>query len=471
MGVAFRIHPPRPPSQLMFSLSRWDGVAVPNADIEIVVKTKSGVSGEFSDELCVETELSGVREFFTVKGHCETSQVNASDFKTIHFKEALIGEVAKHEFSITNSGGFPLTYTMKATFPVKISPTQGVIDGQESVTFQVSWIPTGGYDLRSSISCHTNCGDYEIHVKGHGTYPRFTVQNATTDFGICAIGHTYTSTFLVINRGQVHIPWSIPNVDKCFEVSKRSGVIAINGRQEIELSFCPEDTKAYRASMVVESRGRYREINSVGIGGLLKLDHPEKLFVPECPVGHWTYHTFYVHNSGSVPLELNFSVMEQVAKLQATDIHCPPDVFLLAGEEAELQIGIRLDKCIQQSFTLMVKSYEQTWFIAVHTEGVVIELSKFCLALMNAHNETLSRTLACDVRTSCDPRADLYKTVAKSSNYATVRSVLSGIIEAIEFVHRSESEEIENILTRNSHAPVLLSNLMPEPQVEVYTSE
>ena len=57
-------------------------------------------------------------------------------------------------------------------------------------------------------------------------------------------------------------------------------------------------------------------------------------------------HTFSIHNSGSVPLDLEFSVMESAEKLKFTGVHSPEEMVLLAGEEADLPIGICMTKYV-----------------------------------------------------------------------------------------------------------------------------
>jgi hypothetical protein len=200
--------------------------------------------------------------------------------------------------------GFQLSYQMIAAFPLKVQPKQGTILPMKDETFTITWSPTGAYDLRTSIKCETNIGSYEISVHGKGAYPRFSLSTSLLDFGECAIGHSYTQNLTINNRGIVPIDWSIPSQEHGYSISQEEGSIEPKRSHQLRVTFSPSIVQPYPGSLIVECRGRFREVQLHGIGGRLALQHANQIEMGPCAAGCWTSAKIALLNTGDVPVQL-----------------------------------------------------------------------------------------------------------------------------------------------------------------------
>src|SRR6185312_14965020 len=86
-----------------------------------------------------------------VKGDAEEAKIDSNRFRDIDFRECLVGEEARRTMEVENFGGYPFDFDIRTNYPIKVTPSKGQIPGNSKQIFTVSWIPTGGYAMKSTV--------------------------------------------------------------------------------------------------------------------------------------------------------------------------------------------------------------------------------------------------------------------------------------------------------------------------------
>jgi hypothetical protein len=143
---------------LPFTLSRWEGRLDAGQCIDVLVTVNRNSLGPWEEEICLESTLSHLRQFFRISGVCKQAELHSAEFSTVDLGECAVGEVCQNSFEIKNYGSFPANYSIRASYPLRVTPKQGIIKENHSATFCVSWQPAGAAVLAGSLTLDTNCG-------------------------------------------------------------------------------------------------------------------------------------------------------------------------------------------------------------------------------------------------------------------------------------------------------------------------
>jgi hypothetical protein len=172
----------------------------------------------------------------------------------------------------------------------------GLIKGGETMDITFSWIPSGAYDLRSTVKLKTNIGSREIHIRGKSLQPELFIRHSKLDYGICATNVRYRKTFVLCNRGKVTLSWKISdlssNLADSFDFSSKSGSILPGATFDVVVTFTPKDYKKYSAHVIVECRGSTsRDVTLIGVGGIFEIDWTPK----SLEFGKPPYHLLFIY--------------------------------------------------------------------------------------------------------------------------------------------------------------------------------
>ncbi|KAJ1516401.1 Cilia- and flagella-associated protein 47, partial [Coelomomyces lativittatus] len=291
----------------LFHITNPKGTIASGKLVPIAITYVQPMLGHFSETLVVKTELQSVHYAIKVIGQCEEAVVKAEEFKTLLLGVCPVLEVTTKTFSLMNYGKFPLTYQIKNAYPLKFNKLKGSIEGGERETLDVSWYPSGGYELRTQVELITNAGVYYISIRGKAMFPELVLKKYIIDFGVGAVGYTYTEPLELFNKGKVNLYWSIPHVRDAFSIHLHQGVLPPKETQTLWVTFKPMITGRHLSSFIIECKGlNFKEISLCGIGGNLSIQYPMMLDVGACPWDHALTKSFMVHNTGHVPILANF---------------------------------------------------------------------------------------------------------------------------------------------------------------------
>lgn len=270
--TSYLVKDPNKPSRFLISQPR--GNLPPGKSVEVPIVHYRHEIEEFEHKLIVKTDL--INKIYTIKarGQCEETAVNYDEFSSLNIGTCPVLESSSKPLSFKNYGRFPLSYHIKANYPLKVVPPIGKVEGDQTETVLVTWSPSGAYELRGQIVMETNIGNFNINIRGKAIFPDLSVDNMYIDFGICAVDHVYRRKFVVENHGKVSSKFVIPDSkNPSFWVSKKTGILEPKQSTEIEIFFKPNTIQRFMSSILVECRGiHYKEIATIGIGGIHKLD-------------------------------------------------------------------------------------------------------------------------------------------------------------------------------------------------------
>lgn len=354
----------------VFHISPHKGLLLPGKSIDVTVTHILHEVSQFNEKLHIRSDLVNRLYSVLVKGNCEETILN-SDFTNMNMGPCPILETTTKQLSFTNHGNFPCDFQMKSFYPLKVTPVNGVVLGHETGTVNVLWNPSGSYELRSQIQMITNIGNFVITVRGKAMLPDLTVSANYLDFGVCAIGYTYSETIQLENRGKVPLRFSIPSAkDPSFVSSIKSGVLQPKELVTMSVLFTPTIVGKVTSSMFVECKGvQTKEIGMNGMGGSKKLKiDPKSLILDLRPVGVQFTETIIMKNEGNVPLHLNFF---KTLEVQDNVICNVPEPFTLEPNFTKrCQIGLFMPDEGQFFAELTVSSKEHEVKIVV--QGSVI---------------------------------------------------------------------------------------------------
>ncbi|KAJ3108170.1 hypothetical protein HDU97_002082 [Phlyctochytrium planicorne] len=258
----------------MFQLSNSKGLLLPGRSAEVVITHIRHEVCEFTERLIIRSDLIDKFYYIRVKGQCEEALLKPDEFSLLSMGICPVLESTTKQLSFTNYGRFPLEYSVKSAYPLKVMPTFGVVAGGDAAVVNVSWNPSGGYELRTQITLVTNIGNFNVIVRGKAAFPELAIKNMYLDFGVCAVGHSYVEKFTLTNKGKVPLHFNIPPLREiCYSVSSNQGYLHVKESLDIDVAFKPNGIGRFANSFIVECKGiSYKEIVVVGIGGQMKLD-------------------------------------------------------------------------------------------------------------------------------------------------------------------------------------------------------
>ncbi|KAJ3338988.1 hypothetical protein HDU93_008811 [Gonapodya sp. JEL0774] len=256
-----------------FHITNFKGLLLPRKHSDLTITTVCYEVGSFRERLVLKTDL--VNRPFTLYAHgqCEEALLKHNEFNFLNLGLCPVSDATSKILTWRNYGRFPLTWSMKFAYPVKVQPANGITLGGETSTCQVSWTPSGAYELRSAISLATNIGTFSVSVRGKALFPEIGIRSVFIDFGVCAIGTTYTETISITNKGKVPLAWQIPSPKDHYTLSKSEGSMLPRENEDIKVSFTPPSFGKFTSSLLVECKGiNYKEIALLGVGGRMNLD-------------------------------------------------------------------------------------------------------------------------------------------------------------------------------------------------------
>lgn len=294
-----------------FYIEPVKGIIHGQEQIPIRIKHQMHSISHFSDTITIQTDLLDTKYELTVKGQCEESLMRPEEFTNVSMGVCPVMEVTTKRIKFTNYGKFPISFEIKATYPLKVAPTTGVVDGEGTGFVNVIWTPSGAYELRTQLIMKTNIGLFTINVKGKSTFPELALEKDRLDFGVAAVGHEYSQTINLVNASKVPLFFNIPQLDSDeFTCDVVKGKLEAKESQPVSITFKPIKYKRYHAKIIVECRGvNFKEITVVGIGGFhsLRLESPRlNLQKISCHV-HYT-HFVPLNNLGELFLKPEFTV-------------------------------------------------------------------------------------------------------------------------------------------------------------------
>jgi hypothetical protein len=353
-----------------FQITNAKGFLNPGKWVEISVTHILHEVHSFDEKFVVKTDLVDKQYVVSAIGECEEALVKEEEFSTINMGTCPVLEATVKQFNLTNYGKYPLRYEVKYSYPIKVYPAEGEVKGGQSLPLSVSWSPSGGYELRSSMKILTNIGAYDSVVRGKATFPDLQIKNSSIDFGVCAVSYTYKETFQLVNRGKVQLKWSIPPVRECFQLSEAQGVLEPKETKDVTILFTPDAIGRFVSNLIIESKGlNFKEINIAGIGGLLKLDiDPDFLELGNCPCDQYVQCEVKLKNSGDVTLSLAFAEDESSEENSSCELQLPAHLVLKPQRSARLQFSVHAKEVGSFTKTLLIQSKEEKYRIRISGE-------------------------------------------------------------------------------------------------------
>lgn len=350
-----------------FSFTNNKGLAGPGKSIEVIITHTRHEVGSFLETLIVKTDLLNKVYHIKVKGHCEEALVHPDELNFVNMGICPVLETTTKPLSITNYGKFPLNFTIKAAYPLKVFPIVGSVEGSETQDVNILWGPSGSYELRTQLSIATNIGNFTTIVRGKSMFPDLGLKSLTLDFGVCAAGHIYSENIVLFNKGKVPLHFTIPPPrDSSFSISKQSGDLAPKEEVSVGLDFCPATFGRLATSVIVECKGiNYKEVLVSGIGAVMKMDiSPKILELGPCPCDLPSQHLVSFKNSGDVLLKLSFSYSSKDKPKSCTLIF-PEPVEIKPGDIAKCTYSV-IPHVVGKFFAKMaVVTKEKTYHLPV----------------------------------------------------------------------------------------------------------
>ncbi|KAI9209922.1 uncharacterized protein BJ171DRAFT_609460 [Polychytrium aggregatum] len=361
-----------------FHISNGRGHLAPGKSSEVCITHTRHEVCQFSEKLVVRTELIDKLYYVTLVGQCEEALLQPEQFSLLNMGICPVLEPTSKPLQFTNFGRFPLSWNVKAAYPLKVTPSQGVLPGGDTEEIKVSWCPSGGYELRTQISLNTNIGVYAIIIRGKALFPEFVIQNMYIDFGICAVGYTNHESFGITNKGKVPLTFSIPPPrDPSFNVVTTAGCLQPKQSVTIGVLFKPMSLTRFATSFVVECKGiNYKEVIAVGIGGSMKLEiSPPEINLGRCPFDLRVYRTVQLINRGDVSLKAELQLSDS-SDTDRCEFTFSDSVDIGPNRAARCVYGLRVKRVGPFSTELRLNTKERSYIIPVKGVGIKIILSE-----------------------------------------------------------------------------------------------
>lgn len=149
----------------MFQLGNSKGILQPGKTAEVTVTFIKQEVCTFHERLLIKTDLINKNYYVSVKGNCEEAVVHEDEINYLNLGTCPVLDPSTAKLNIKNYGKFPLSFTIKSAYPLKVSPAQGEIPGGESRPLTVTWNPSGAYELRTNITIMSNIGNINVTGK------------------------------------------------------------------------------------------------------------------------------------------------------------------------------------------------------------------------------------------------------------------------------------------------------------------
>ena len=257
----------------IFSIEPYKGIVHPKKSVDVKVYHIKHEVSHFDEKLSIRTDLVDKIYHMRVTGRCEETVLHSNEFSLLNLGVCPVLEPTTKPIQFKNYGKFPLRFQIQSAYPLKVTPTEGMVDGEGTGTIHVTWSPSGGYELRTQLMLITNIGKYQILVRGKSMFPDITVSTNQLDFGVCAAGFPYSQYFIIENRGKVKLNFVIPPCKEPSYVSAISqGTLEPKESKRVDLLFTPRLLGKLPGSFIVDVKGiHYKEVLMSGIGGTLDL--------------------------------------------------------------------------------------------------------------------------------------------------------------------------------------------------------
>jgi hypothetical protein len=115
----------------IFSITPFKGLLLPGKSTEFTVTHIQHEVHQFNEKLMVTTDLVNKPYFLKVIGQCEETVLHPDEFCIMNLGICPVLEHTSKELIFTNYGMFPLDFQIKNTYPLKVTPTEGIVNGKE----------------------------------------------------------------------------------------------------------------------------------------------------------------------------------------------------------------------------------------------------------------------------------------------------------------------------------------------------
>ncbi|KAJ3119950.1 hypothetical protein HK098_004999, partial [Nowakowskiella sp. JEL0407] len=395
--TAYSIKDASRPSKFHIQNSR--GMLYPQKQSEVIIAYNKREVCQFSNEkLLVRTDLIDKIYTIAITGQCEEAVLKPEEFSFLNVGVCPVLESSTKPLSFKNYGRFPLQFNIKVAYPLKVIPMSGTVLGGSTASINVIWNPSGGYELRTQITMQTNIGSFNITVRGKSALPELSIKSNHLDFGVCAIGFTYTEIVSILNKGKVPLNFTIPTIrDPCYSVSILKGSLYPKETAEVEVYFRPTSLGRFVTSLMIECKGiNYKEVEIVGIGGQMKLEiSPSVADIGQSPCNLCVMHTLTLTNMGDVTLEVNFAWEEEeydeqtdgeTAKKRLCSLALPTSVLIPPNRSVSCSYGVTAYVRGQFTTKLTVLTKEKNFYVPIKGQGVEISMSPASKVMLETEN-------------------------------------------------------------------------------------
>ncbi|KAH6584138.1 hypothetical protein BASA61_007659 [Batrachochytrium salamandrivorans] len=459
----------------MFSIVPAKGMLAAGKSANLSVTHIRHEVAELNEKLNVKTDLIDKNYYITAHGQCEETVLHPDEFSLINLGICPILEPTTKQLMFKNHGRFPLEYSIKAAYPLKVIPAQGCVLGLETGTVNIQWNPSGGYELRTQLSMVTNIGKYQIVVRGKAILPEIHVSNMYLDYGICAVGFQYRNAFIVENKGKAPVHFSIPSCkDPSFSTEISGGVLGPKEMIEIEVCFKPSYMGKVTSSFMVECKGvHYKEIVVVGVGGSMDVViSPNSINIGRCPYNLKIYEHITITNNGDVTLHVDFSKTKPLQGL--CEIVAPAPVIIGPWQSTKCAVGVLTSAIGYFTAQLLFDTKEQSFSIPMSGVGIKIALtgrSKEILENENIYSQTIyTRQHYCPETLSAILCISKYRYRAASDDHSIGRN--SGATRnaaAMDLLEDPVPDQYPVVLQHEPHDvkmdQTLQSNVLPREEI------
>ncbi|KAJ3034628.1 hypothetical protein HDV00_004834 [Rhizophlyctis rosea] len=360
----------------MFHITPAKGLLYPGRQADVAISHIKHEVASFKEHLVVRTDLIDKLYHLTVRGQCEEAVLHPDEFNMLNLGICPVLEPTTKPLTFTNYGRYPLDWSIKSAYPLKVVPSSGIVPGGETGTINISWSPSGGYELRTQVSMVTNIGVFNIVVRGKAAFPEMVIKNMYLDFGVCAVGYTYRETFSITNKGKVPISFTIPPLrETSYTVTMSHGVLEPKETKDVDVMFKPAGVGRFANTFIVECKGiNYKEVVVIGVGGQMKLEiSPSVLQMGRCPCDLRVYHGITLINHGDVTLYADFPDNQSTPECE---IIPPASIAIKPNQSVRCLIGItaKTVACFRAKLKLTTK--EKGYDIPLEGVGLKIVLSE-----------------------------------------------------------------------------------------------
>ncbi|KAI9346790.1 hypothetical protein DFJ73DRAFT_466369 [Zopfochytrium polystomum] len=362
----------------LFHIVGSKGLLHPGKSAEVTVTHIRHEVCQFTEKLIVRSDL--VDKFYTiaVKGQCEEALLKPNEFALLNMGICPVLEPTTRPLSFTNFGRFPLEFSIKAAYPLKVAPLFGMVGGGQTTYVNVSWNPSGGYELRTQLTLVTNIGNYNVTIRGKAAFPELAVKNMYLDFGVCAVNHTYVEKFGMTNKGKVPLRFNIPTFrEPSYSISTCQGLLDVKESMDLDVCFRPNGIGRFSSSFIIECKGvSYKEIVVAGIGGQMQLDiSPPVIILGKSPCDLRVFHVILLTNSGDVTLHVTWDYLPGYDAAVCT-LTLPEPVAIPPGRIVRCIFGAAVHTVGPMKTGIKLITREKTYDIPISGVGVRIILTE-----------------------------------------------------------------------------------------------